>query len=68
MGKSNMVLTLGGIAIAGLRGSKGGPTVAVIVVVCSGKIRVLVPVQKNPIYYLYFLPVQHWQHWLDLKP
>ena len=42
--KSNMVLTLSGIAIAGLRGSKVGTTVAVIdsigVVVCWGNIRV----------------------------
>jgi hypothetical protein len=44
IGKSNMVLTLSGIAIAGLRGSKVGTTVAVIdsigVVVCWGNIRV----------------------------
>jgi hypothetical protein len=42
--KSNMVLTLSGIAIAGLRGSKVGTTVAIIdsigVVVCWGNIRV----------------------------
>jgi hypothetical protein len=44
IGKSNVVFSLGGIAIAGLRSSKVGTTVAVIdsigVVVCWGNIRV----------------------------
>ncbi len=46
IGKNNMVLTLGGIAIAGLRGSNAGTTIAIIdsiaVVICLCKIRVLV--------------------------
>ena len=44
IGKSNVVFSLGGIAVAGLRGSKVGTAVSVIdsigVVVCWGYIRV----------------------------
>jgi hypothetical protein len=44
IGKSNVVFSLGGIAVAGLRGSKVGTAVSVIdtigVVICRGDIRV----------------------------
>ncbi len=68
MGKNNMVLTLGGIAITGLRGSNVGTTVAVVdfvgVVICWGKIRVLVQLKNLFILSIFF----QCQHWLDLKP